>query len=99
MVTLIYGENINMFKNSDYFFFSYDEKNNQYIAEHLKYQDFRAVLEGGSVLGPQEWTMHNDSNLCDGSASYTYTTKLSLSSCSRKQFTCSDGNCVDIEKR
>ena len=82
-----------------FIFFSYDEQYNQWIAQHLKYPDFRAVTKGGSVLGPQEWTMHNDSKLCDGSASYTYTTKLSLSSCSSDQFTCSDGNCVDIGKR
>ena len=79
------------------FHFSHDEENNQWIAEALKYPYFKAVSNAGSVLGPQEWTVHNDSKLCSGSVSYT--AMLSFSSCSEHQFTCSDGNCVDMDKR
>ena len=77
--------------------FSYNQENNQWIAEHSKYPDFQAVLKSDSALGPKEWTIHNDSKLCSWSASYI--TTLSLSSCSMDQFTCNDGNCVDIVNR
>ena len=80
-----------------YLNFSYDEENNEWVAKHTKYPGFRAVSNAGSVLGTHEWTLQNDSKLCSGSASYK--TKLSLSSCTVGQFTCRDGNCVDMYNR
>ena len=79
------------------FHFSYSEEKNQWIAEHPEYPDFLAILNKGYVLGTQEWTVNNDSKLCCNS--HTYTTTMSLSSCSMDQFTCHDGNCVDIGMR
>ena len=83
-------------ENKKYFNFSYDDENNRWIAEHAKYPAFLAVTNAGLVLGKQEWAVSNDSKMC-GSSSYT--TKLSFSSCSLNQFTCNDGNCVDMDKR
>ena len=76
--------------------FSYDEVENKWIAENQKYPEFQAVLRG-SLLGPREWTVYNDSTVCSGSTSYR--ANLSLSFCSMDQFTCSDGYCVDIAER
>ena len=77
-------------------YFSYDEVKNQWIAVHNRYPTFHAVSHAGYLLGTQEWTILNDTNLC-GSSSYS--TELSFSSCSQDQFTCSDGNCVGIDNR
>ena len=77
------------------FNFSYDNENHQWIAASSIAPTFKAVSGTGSVLRSQEWTVHNDSKLCGGS----YTAMLSFSSCTIEQFTCSDGNCVDMDKR
>ena len=76
---------------------SYDEKNNRWVGEISNFQDFKIVSNTGSVLGSQEWTVHNDSKQCGSSTSYT--AMLSFSSCTVDQFTCSNGNCMDMEKR
>ena len=81
---------------TDIIIFSYDEVENKWIAKNQKYPDFRAVLRG-SLLGPREWTVYNDSTVCSGSTSYR--ANLSLSFCSMDQFTCSNGYCVDIAER
>ena len=81
---------------TDIIIFSYDEEENKWIAENQKYPDFRAVLRG-SLLGPREWTVYNDSTVCSGSTSYR--ANLSLSFCTKDQFTCSNGYCVDIAQR
>ena len=78
-------------------YFSYDEDNTEWVAKHTTHPTFHAVLDSYSMLGQQEWTLYNDSKLCSGVASYKRI--LSLSSCENDQFTCSDGNCVDMEKR
>ena len=79
------------------FNFSYDDQNNRWIAEHHQEPTFQAVLNSNSVLGPNEWTIHNDSKLCNWDTSYK--SMLSLSSCTVDQFTCSDGNCISMDKR
>ena len=76
---------------------SYDEENNQWVARHPKHPTFQAISNAGSVLGTKEWTLHNDSQLCNGANSYTRI--LSFSSCGLDQFTCSSGHCVDINRR
>ena len=78
-------------------FFSYDENNNEWVAEHANHPTFHAVLDSYSMLGQREWTLFNDSKLCSGVASNKRI--LSLSSCRNDQFTCSDGTCVEMEKR
>ena len=78
--------------------FSYDEAENQWIAKHQKYPDFQAISKG-YILGLQKWTIHNDSHSILCSETTSYTIRLSLSSCTMEQFTCSDGNCVDMDKR
>ena len=72
-------------------------KTNGWIAEHAWYPDFKANLNAGSVLGTHEWVVHNDSKLCSNSDSYSKI--LSFSSCSQNHFTCSDGNCVEMDER
>ena len=79
------------------FYFSYVEEKNQWIAENPEYPVFQAILNKGYVLGTQEWKVYNDSKLCNNLP--TYATTMSLSSCSMDQFTCHDGNCVDIGMR
>ena len=78
-------------------YFSYDETNNRWIARHIKYPAFQAVLNANSAFGPNKWTIHNDSKVCGWDESYRST--LSLSSCSLDHFTCGDGNCVNMDKR
>ena len=51
-------------------FFSYDENNNEWVAEHANHPTFHAVLDSYSMLGQQEWTLYNDSKLCSGVAFY-----------------------------
>ena len=91
----LYGTTFNFSLYGTIFNFSYDNENHQWIAASSIAPTFKAVSSTGSVLRSQEWTVHNDSKLCGGS----YTAMLSFSSCSIEQFTCSDGNCVDIGKR
>ena len=69
----------------------------RWIATHVDHPSFHAISNGGSVLETQDWTIQNRSDLCKGSSFYT--AKLSFSSCTMLQFTCSDGNCVDMDKR
>ena len=77
--------------------FSYEEEKNQWIAKHPDHTNFYAISHGASILGPQKWLIHNDSNLCNGSISYS--SIFSFSSCTMEEFTCSDGTCVNMDKR
>jgi hypothetical protein len=49
------------------------------------------------LLGPQDWTIHNDSKLC--SESETYTARLKLTGCADDEFTCDDATCVPMAVR
>ena len=49
------------------------------------------------LLGPQDWTIHNDSKLC--SESRTYTARLKLTGCADDEFTCDDATCVPMAVR
>ena len=55
-----------------------------------------ASKESG-LLGTFDWTVYNDSRQCTPNFSYKVT--LSLTGCSQTQFSCSDGSCVEMEKR
>ena len=90
-----FGTTFNFSLYGTTFDFSYDNKNHQWIAASSIAPTFKAVSSTGSVLRSQKWTGSNDSKLCGGS----YTAIWSFSSCSVQQFTCSDGNCVDMDKR
>ena len=49
------------------------------------------------LLGTHKWTVYNDSRECSQSPSYT--SLLTLTSCSAKEFTCKDGACVSMAGR
>jgi hypothetical protein len=49
------------------------------------------------VLGPQDWTIHNDSKFC--SESETYHARLKLTGCADDEFTCDDAICVPMAVR
>ena len=66
-------------------------------AEHLDHPEFVATsqaLESSLLLGPQDWSVYNDS--CSQG---TYTTRLMMTGCSDDEFTCSDGSCVSMSVR
>ena len=79
------------------FYFSYEDETSRWIAKHGSFPHFLGVLNNNAVLGVHEWTVYNDSKLCNWHSSYK--TMLSLSSCRIDQFTCNDGNCVNMDKR
>ena len=49
------------------------------------------------LLGPHEWTVHNDSEKCTNDQSYTI--NMVMTACNDTEFTCSDGSCVSMERR
>ena len=69
-------------------------------ATHRERPEFLATSNAkrtSLLLGPHEWTVHNDSKLC--SIASTYTTKLKLTGCSEEDFTCGNGSCVHMTQR
>ena len=48
-------------------------------------------------LGTLEWTIYNDSRKC--SSKFSFKAKLTLSGCSKTEFTCIDGSCVPMDVR
>ena len=78
----------------------YNDAQRQWIARHTSKEDFLATSSAPKtslLLGSHSWTIHNDSQECSGSRSYT--TNLTLSPCGEEQFTCHDGECVDMQQR
>ena len=55
-----------------------------------------ASKESG-LLGTFEWTVYNDSRQC--SPDFSYKVMLTLTGCTKSQFTCVDGSCIEMEKR
>ena len=49
------------------------------------------------VLGNHKWTVTNDTICAKGKE--TYTAVLSLTGCTKYQFTCNDGLCISIDYR
>ena len=76
--------------------FRYDNKAFLWRAESLKFPDFSATssaTESSLLLGPQEWTVYNDS--CTQKGSYT----LMMTGCIDNDFTCDDATCVSMSVR
>ena len=48
------------------------------------------------MLGRTSWMIESDSPACNNRP---YTTSLKLSGCGEEEFTCSDGQCINIAKR
>ena len=66
-------------------------------AVHFDHPEFLATskaLESSLLLGPQDWSVYNDS--CSEG---TYTTRLLMTGCSDDEFTCNDGSCVSMSVR
>ena len=53
--------------------------------------------KGSGLLGTFQWTVYNDSRECNPNFSYMVT--LTLTGCSKTQFTCTDGSCVEMDER
>ena len=51
------------------------------------------------ALGTNLWTVYNDSKECNKNDGEAYTTAITFSACNKTQFTCRDGNCVQMEQR
>merc|ERR1712004_738896 len=49
------------------------------------------------LLGKHKWTISNDAYDCDEGE--TVTTTLKLTGCIEGQFTCDDGQCIEMERR
>merc|ERR1712110_564678 len=75
----------------------FNEISMTWIALHEEMPDFQAILEGVTIFGQKTWTLFNDTKIC--SRFSTYSTLLSLSSCSDHQFTCGDGHCLTMKYR
>jgi hypothetical protein len=78
----------------------WDEETSTWIAENQYNPNFLATSKAPKaslLLGPQDWTIHNDSNAC--SKSQTYTARLKLTGCSDTEFTCADATCVPMTVR
>ena len=78
----------------------YDKNLHMWIARHLEKKNFLATskaTQGSLLLGPQEWTVHNDSEECTVEDSYTI--MMLMTACNDTEFTCNDGGCVNMENR
>ena len=49
------------------------------------------------VIGKHEWRISNDMYMCG--KGQPYTTMLKLTGCKEEEFTCNDGQCIDMERR
>ena len=98
----------------------YDSTKKQWVLTEIN-SGVRAVSlakKSSYVLGKHNWTIHNDSQLCQAEKGHiedeVYRTELKLSGCnqgfefdffanmliqSKAEFTCNDGQCVDMNKR
>ena len=78
----------------------YNSTQKQWIISHV----FDGVLartdasHNSNALGKQNWTITNDAEACSkGQASYTI--EMKLSACKEDEFTCNNGQCVNMKKR
>ena len=51
------------------------------------------------ALGTNSWTIYNDSKECNTNDGESYSARISFSVCREDEFTCDDGNCVNMENR
>ena len=80
--------------------FRYDTDLSLWVANNQLHKEFLATCNAkvsSLLIGPHEWTIHNDSKACSLASSYT--TRLKLTGCSEEEFTCSDGSCVHMTSR
>jgi hypothetical protein len=78
----------------------YDEASRMWIARHITKPGFLATSrapKASLLLGPHEWTVHNDSEKCTVEKSYV--TMMLMTACNDSEFTCSDGSCVRMANR
>jgi hypothetical protein len=78
----------------------YDDDEGLWKATNRDRPNFLATSKASKaslLLGPQDWTIHNDSKLC--SETETYTTRLKLTGCADDEFTCDDATCVPMAVR
>ena len=78
----------------------YDESSRTWVARHVSNSHFLATSrapKASLLLGPHEWTVHNDSEKCTNEQSYT--TRMLMTACNDTEFTCSDGSCVSMARR
>ena len=69
---------------------------------HVRKLNFLATsraLESSLLLGSHFWEVHNDSAQCADKGKRSYTTSLTLHSCSSQQFACGNAFCIQIEQR
>ena len=99
----LYGSYINMlnlfmkfFNGIIHIIIRYDEDTSRWIARSTKRENFHAESEataGSLLLGTRTWFVSNDN--CGAN----YTRKMTMSPCNDSQFTCQDGNCIDMINR
>ena len=78
----------------------YDEGSRAWIARHISEPDFLATSrapKASLLLGPHQWTVHNDSEKCTTEKSYTI--MMLMTACNATEFTCTDGSCVRMANR
>ena len=75
----------------------FDEENARWSAKSKANENFIAFTTSLQIFGTTSWTLINDSNLCPDSLHTTKT--ITFSFCSEDEFTCAEGNCVDLDVR
>ena len=55
------------------------------------------ATKASALLGSYQWTVYNDSRECN--PNFSYQVLLTMTGCSKSQFTCGDGSCVEMEDR
>ena len=56
-------------------------------------------ISGRFMLGKQNWTVEGDSKMCHGGKEYNIQLKLTSCNQTAGEFTCDDGQCIEMEER
>jgi hypothetical protein len=95
------NERTNKHKSGDrHVYYRYDDDAGLWKATNTGRPNFLATSTAPKatlLLGPQDWMIHNDSELC--SESGTYTDRLKLTGCADDEFTCDDATCIPMAVR